>query len=211
MRPTYFIMISAAILVSGLSLGGCTPTVIQETAQAAFEDRITEDQISDLKIASGIHKRLALKDKNLLLDVGIDVWEQRVMLTGTLDGRASLDNVLALTREDERIKVLYNEIRIVPTDELNKRRELASAKGDAEKSGIEQTVNDYWIEAKIKGKLIGTRGVTSVNYRWRSVKNTVYIIGRARSSGEREQVLGIIRDTEGVKNTKHFVEVKPIS
>jgi len=192
-------------------LASCTPTILPDVAQAAFEDRITEDQITDTKISSGLLSRLVNKDKNLALDIGIDVWEQRLLLTGTVDSQDTLDQVLALARMDSRITSLYNEIRIVSTLERDQRRQQAETRDSGEKSGIGQTVNDYWLEAKIKAKLIATKGITSVNYRWRSIKNAIYIIGRARSSHELDIVLAVIAETDGVKNIKHFIEVKPPS
>ena len=74
-----------------------------------------------------------------------------------------------------------------------------------------QAVNNFWIETKINAKLLLTRGVTSVNYRWRSVRDVVYLIGWSRSQDELKTVLDIIRKTEGVHDVKHFVEIKPVS
>jgi osmotically-inducible protein OsmY len=202
---------AAILLLASLVTGACTPTIISETAQAAFEDRITEDQITDLKIASYLLKQLIETDKNLALDVGIDVWEQRMLLTGGLDNSKALDQVIALASADSRVKMLYNEIRIVSTKERDQRRQQAESREIAESGGVQQTVNDYWLETKVKGQLLTARDVRSVNYRWRSVMNTIYIIGRARSQGELDTVLAIIRDTRGVRNIKNFVEIKPVS
>ncbi|MHA1599097.1 MAG: BON domain-containing protein [Alphaproteobacteria bacterium] len=195
-------------LLMVLAVSACTPTVLSETAQAAFEDRITEDQVTDLKIASGLLSRLAKKDKNLVLDISVDVWEQRMLLTGTLDNRSTIDDVIEAAREDGRIKVIYNEIRLVSAAERDERRKQSDTSGGGEKTGIKQTVNDYWIETKIKGQLLTAKNVTSVNYRWRSVKNAVQVIGRAGSDAELTRVLDIIRATKGVTNVKHFVEIK---
>ena len=52
--------------------------------------------------------------------------------------------------------------------------------------------------------------MTSVNSRWRSVRFRVFTIGRARSEWERGTVLRVIRETEGVKSFKHFIQVKPM-
>jgi len=209
MRKTK-ITIAATIVLASLSLGACTPTILSEAAQSAFEDRITEDQITDLKIASYLLKQLIKTDKNLALDVGIDVWEQRLLLTGGLDNAAAINQVLELASTDSRVRTLYNEIRLVSTTERDQRRSQAEDRDSAQSGGVRQTVNDYWLETKVKGQLLTAKDVRSVNYRWRSVFNTVYIIGRARSQGELDTVLAIIRDTKGVKNIKSFVEIKPV-
>lgn len=203
-------LIGATFLILSLPLAGCTPTLMTDAAQAAFEDRITEDQVTDLKIASHLLKQLLETDKNLALDVGIDVWEQRLLLTGTLDSPEALNQVLGIASGDPRVREIYNEIRIVSTSEKVQRREQAENQDSAE-SGVTQTVNDYWLETKIKGQLIAEKGVRSVNYRWRSVQNIIYIIGRARSQEELDLVKGVIKSTKGVRDIKTFINIKPVS
>lgn len=203
------ISLAGLILVIALGTTGC-PQVLTETAKKAMEDRNTGDQVTDTKIGTGILTSLAEKDKSLLLDVNADVWEQRVLLTGTLDDPKTKEEVLRLVRADQRIRTLYDEIQIVTKAEQAQRREAAKSKDEPKKEGVGQTVNDFWIETKISAQLITTPHVTSVNYRWRSVRNIVYLIGRARSQEELNTVLETIRKTEGVSQVKHFVEIKPL-
>jgi hyperosmotically inducible protein len=95
-----------------LPLGGCFK-VVTETAKKAMEDRTTEDQVTDTKIATSILSEFSNKDKGLLLDVNVDVWEQRVLLTGTLDDQKVRNEVVQLVKSDNRIKTVYDEIQIV--------------------------------------------------------------------------------------------------
>ena len=211
MKPTYKTLPATAILLfTALTMSGCM-TVLTETAKKAMEDRATEDQVTDTKIGTAILSSLSDKDKGLLLDVNADVWEQRVMLTGTLDNPQTRQEVVQLVRADGRAKKIYDEIQIVTKAEKEQRREAAKNKDEEKKEGVGQSVNDFWIETKISAKLLGAGGVTSVNYRWRSVRNTVYLIGRARSQAELKTVLEKIRGTEGVTSVKHFVEIKPVA
>lgn len=197
------------MLVAMLGLTGC-PQVLMETAKKTMEDRVTDDQVTDTKIGAGILSGFTDRDKNLLLDVNVDVWEQRVLLTGTLDDPKLRQDVVQMVRADQRIRKLYDEIQVVTREEQAQRREAAKSKDEPKKEGVGQAVNDFWIETKISAQLIAARGVTSVNYRWRSVRNVVCLIGRARSEDELKTVLEIIRATEGVKQVKPFVEIKPV-
>ena len=201
--------VAGVALVIVLGTTGCA-TVIVEAAKKTMEDRTTDDQATDTKIGAGILSSFSDKDKGLLLDVNVDVWEQRVMLTGTLDDPKMRQEVVQLVRADQRVRKIYDEIQIVTKAEKDQRREAAKTKDEPKKEGVGQAVNDFWIETKISAQLISTRGVTSVNYRWRSVRNVIYLIGRARSEEELKTVLDIIRHTEGVTQVKYFVDIKPI-
>ena len=203
------ISIAGLALFVGLGSTGCT-TVLTEAAKKTMEDRSTENQVTDTKIGANILSGLADKDKSLLLDVNADVWEERVMLTGTLDDPKVKQEVVDLVRKDQRLRKIYDEIQSVTKAEKERRREAAKSKDEPRKEGVGQAVNDFWIETKISAQLITTRGVTSVNYRWRSVRNTVYLIGRARGEEELSTVLDIILRTDGVSKVKHFVEIRPV-
>lgn len=201
------VLAAVMIAVTGIGVGGCANPVMTGGAQLAFEDRSTDDQVTDTKIGAGILKRMVETDKSLLLDVGVDVWEQRVLLTGTLDNEGLRRTVADLVRTDARIRAVHDEIQIVSKALIQERREMSDkAKAGAEAVG--QTVSDVWIETKVKAKLVAARGITSVNFRWRSVLGTVYLIGRARGAWERDTVIATIRETEGVKGIVPFIEIK---
>jgi len=198
--------LSVVLLMSILMfMNGCA-SVVSSAAQKAWENRSTEDQVTDAKIHSGILDRVKNKDKNLLLDISVDVWEQRVMLTGTLDDSNVRSTVESLAKEDTRIKVLHNEIQIVTKAEKEARREQKE-KGGEEKSGAGQAVSDFWIETKIKGQLLANANIGSVNYFYRSVQNKVYVIGESETSVEKQLVLKTIKETEGVKSVTEYIDV----
>ena len=202
------IVMASMIGAMSWGLSGCADPILTTTVQAAFEDRKTGNQITDTKTHALFLKRLAEVDKKLLLDVSTDVWEGRFMLTGTVDNAALKSKIADIARVDKTLKKLHNEIQVVSTGERDQRRTQSEAKDSSTKSAVGQAVNDFWIEAKIKGQLVSTRGLTSVNYRWRSVRNHVFMIGRARSAHELNSVLSIVRATGGVKSVKHFIEIK---
>jgi len=188
-----------------LALGGCgTQTIVTETAKAAFEDRLAEEQVVDAKIKTGIVSRIVDIDKSLILDVSVDVWKTRVMMTGALSDSSIRNSVIRAAQQDSRISDFYNNIHIVSEEEQSQRREWM----DKAKSGgqaVSNVVSDVWIETKISAQLIAEDSVTSVNYRWRSVLGSIYIIGEASSSSELNKVLKIINATDGVKSVKSHV------
>jgi osmotically-inducible protein OsmY len=198
------------LTVIGLLVSVGCATVYQETAARLWQDRSGEDQKIDFKIQSGILNRLSEKDKGLLLDVSVDSWEKRVMVTGTLDDQNVRKEIIQLVRQDDRIRDIYDHIQLVSKEEKearrNKKREREKSK-DEDKSGVGQTVDDFWIETKIKAQLITGQNITSVNYFYRSVKNQVYVIGKAKSQLENDRVLQIIKETKGVESITQHIEV----
>jgi hypothetical protein len=50
-----------------------------------------------------------------------------------------------------------------------------------------------------------------VNFRWRSVRKTVYIIGRSRSEAELQRVLESCKSVDAVVGSKSFVEARPVT
>jgi hypothetical protein len=90
---------------------------------------------------------------------------------------------------------VYDEIQVVSAAEQAKRREAAKAMST--QAAANQPDNDFWVETKISAKLVSAQDVISVNYRWRSVRNTLYVIGRAQSKQEMTQVLALIKAPMG--------------
>lgn len=198
-----------ATLGAILSLGACSPTsnVITHTAQAAFESRLTEEQVVDAKIKTGILDRMISIDKMLALDLSVDVWKTRVMLTGTLISTDLRNQVARAVQYDARVSEFYNEVRIISESEQTARREWKEkAQSGAQKAA--DSFEDFWIETKISTQLIGAKDVNSINYRWRSVLGTVYLLGEAQSARELNAVVTIIKNTKGVKSLKTYAPVR---
>lgn len=190
------------LIWTALTFSSCTTVAVK-----AWEDRSTVDQKIDTQIHTGILNRLTDKDKGLLLDVSLDVWEQRVMITGTLDDSAVHADVIKLAQQDDRIKAFYDHIQIVSKAEKDKRRE----QNEAQKEDEGGAVTDFWIETKIKAQLLTTQNVTSVNFFYRSVLNKVYVIGKAKSQFEKDLVLNVIKTTKGVSSVTEHINVSASS
>jgi len=205
-RTTPFVLMMV-ILAGTLPLGGCsTNSIVANAAKAAFEDRLLEQQVTDAKIATGIAKRLLDIDKMLIVDLNVDVWKTRVMISGAMNKTSQRNLVVQAVRQDPRITTFYDDVIIVTEAVRNQRRAWKEkAQNGAQK--VAEVFGDFWLETKISAQLIAAKGVNSVNYRWRSVLGTVYIIGEARSAPEWQKVQSIIKGIDGVKSMKSHVLV----
>jgi len=192
-----------------LTLGACSPTnnIVTSAAKAAFEDRLAEEQVVDAKIKAGILDRLIGIDKMLVVDLSVDVWKTRVMLTGTLSSASLRNQAARAVQADGRVAQLYNEGQLITESEQSTRREWKEkAQAGADKAW--EVFDDFWLETKVTAQLIGAEGVNSVNYRWRSVLGTVYLLGEAQSAKELNAVVTIIKNIKGVRALKSHAPVR---
>jgi|TARA_E500000331_G_scaffold139682_1_gene136582 osmotically-inducible protein OsmY len=183
---------SAAIALIG-ALSACTqPTGIMNVASSPVEDRSLEALRDDAAITFDINEILiGEKYLDLFAEISTDTYERVVMLTGTVKFAENKQRATELLRSVKGVKEIINELQVTKD------------------YGVGAAANDLWIEAKLKVLLLGTRGIRSINYRWRSVNGTVYLIGAGRSRQETNTVIDVIRKTARVKKVVNHAWVRP--
>jgi osmotically-inducible protein OsmY len=185
---------TAALLALALPFlaAGCSqPTGLLNVASSPAEDRSLAALRDDTEISLAINEvLLGEKYRDLFFEVATDVYEGNVLLTGTVKAAANRERAGELVKGVKKVKRIVNELQV--TTDYN--------------PGI--AANDLWIETKLKVRLLGTGDVRSINFRWRSVRGTVYVIGAARSQAELDSVLDVIRSTERVKRVVNYAWVR---
>lgn len=181
-----------ALAASGL-LAGCTQVLSfpVDVVTTAAEDRPFSETKDDIGIKASILKAFAEEAKGLLVDVNADVYEGEVMLTGSVKKSEDRRKAVELAQRAEGVKNLYNEIQVT------------------EEGGIGATAKDIGIELKLKANLLGTKGVGSINLRWRSVNGIVYYIGAVHSKEELDKVMSITRTMNDVKSVISHIRIRP--
>ena len=174
-------------------LAACTqPTGLVNVASSPAEDRSLETLRDDTAITFDINEvLLGEKYRDLFPEISTDVYEHIVMLTGTVKFAQNKQRATELVRGIKGVKRIINELQVTKN------------------YGIGPAANDLWIETKLKVLLLGTKDIRSINYRWRSVNGTVYLIGAARSQTELNTVLNVIRTTERVKKVVNHSWIRP--
>ena len=182
----------AVVAILGL-LAACTqPTGLVNVASSPVEDRSLETLRDDTAITFDINEiMLGEKYRDLFPEISTDVYEHVVMLTGTVKFAQNKQRASDIVRGVKGVKRIINELQVTSD------------------YGVGAAANDLWIETKLKVLLLGTKGIRSINYRWRSVNGTVYVIGAARSQAERNTVLNVIRKTERVKKVVNHAWIRP--
>lgn len=182
----------AAIALVGM-LAACTqPTGLVNVASSPAEDRSLETLRDDTAITFDINEiLLGEKYRDLFAEISTDAYERVVLLTGTVKFAQNKQRATDLVRSVKGVKRIVNELQVTSD------------------YGVGSAANDLWIETKLKVLLIGTKGIRSINYRWRSVNGTVYVIGAGRSQRELNTVLDVIRKTDRVKKVVNHAWVRP--
>ncbi len=177
--------------------------------QMPLEDRTGNDQWLDTQIKSGILGEFSKVDHTYLMDVNIDIWEQNVMVTGMVDSKGKYYDVMSMVKQDNRIKTVHDHLVIADQETIDAYHQAEDeyGKNAVPTDSATQSVSDVWIESQIKALLLAEKGVTSVNYRWQSVKNVVYIMGEAQSDAELEKVLSIVRRIKGVTKVVSHITI----
>src|SRR5438132_10979505 len=154
------------------------------------EDRPVSDAGTDLRIKAEILKAFAEEAKGLLVDASVDVYQRQVLLTGSVKKAEDRTKAQGLARGVKGVQKVFNEIQVT------------------EEGGFSASAKDFAIETKLKANLLTAKGVTSINYRWRSVNGVVYFLGVARSHEELNKVLTLARQMDGVRKVVSHVFIK---
>ncbi len=183
---------ACAVVVAGFALAGCSsPTMILDAATTVAEDRSMSQVASDVGLKIDINaKLLSNKYRDLFLDVNTNVYENRVMLTGSVETAGQKRRATLLVRGIKGVTKVINELQV--TDD----------------GSLTDTANDLWIETKLKARLVSADGVSSINYRWRSVNGVVYFIGVAQNRGELAKVIRLACAMSHVNKVVSHVRIK---
>ena len=174
-------------------LAACTqPTGLVNVASSPAEDRSIEALRDDTAITFNINEiLLGEKYRDLFAEISTDSYERVVMLTGTVKFAQNKQRATDLVRGVKGVSRIVNALQVTSD------------------YGVGAAANDLWVETKLKVLLLGTKGIRSINYRWRSVNGTVYLIGAGRSQQELNTVIDVIRKTRWVKRVVNHAWVRP--
>jgi hyperosmotically inducible protein len=171
-------------------------SAIKGAIEAAAEDRSSGDIAKDLKIKAKITADVIDKMGSDVVSINADVYEQDVMLTGSVETAKQKSEAGALAKAVEDVKKVYNEIIVIKAV-------------DKEKGVVENFVDDSVIETKINALLLDGTDVNVTNFRWRAVGGRVFLFGRALSKAENDKAVKIVKGIEGVQSVTNRAKIRP--
>ncbi len=162
----------------------------------AIEARKSGDIVEDNRIVIDVNKVMA----NLgTIKASTEIYEQHLLITGIFDDKASYDKFESGVKKVKGVKKLYwHAVYMSKADQERRKAELIDWK------------DTLVTEAKVRGNMIKTRGISDVNFKTVSdAFGTIYVLGRARSQEEMKKLLTVISRTPGVKKVVNYGYVKP--
>lgn len=184
-------------LLGLLPLSGCLPwwtTPAQmgvNLATTAAEERKIPEVERDFTVRANVINMFVNDAPELLIYVNTDVYQGQVMLTGAVADKQAAALAEQLARQVEGVQKIFNDIHVIEEDEL------------------QRVTRDIGTEYKIKAVLLTALGVRSRNYRWRTVDDTVYLIGMAQDQAELDEVRELILALDQVEHLVSHVKIKP--
>ena len=173
---------------------GCTGSAIGVGALsglAAYEERSIKTIARDTKIAIQLRAALFNKSKKHFIQIGIEVFEGRVLLTGGVESAQVRADAIGIAWKVENVKSVLNEMTIG-----------LSSLGD--------TARDAFITAQLTSKMTLDKEIMAINYSIETVAGTVYLIGIAQNTAELKKVIAHARTLSYVRKVISHVRIKKI-
>lgn len=175
-----------------LALTGCDlyVPIFYEDPTTLGEDRSEEAQQLDDRIRGDILSAFVEQEVGTLKNVTVDVYEETVMLTGTVTGPEAKNTAGAVAASAEGVAAVINEVQVM------------------EDSSLRDKAEDLSMENMLKASLRKSTKINSFNLRWRIVNRVVYMFGRAKNEKERDEALEIARSAKGVKDVVDHIAIR---
>ncbi len=180
------------LLAAALTLGGCAGAVIGGGAAvgtAAYQERGVQGVARDMATATRMRTRFLDAGEEYVTGVGVEVYEGRILLTGTLADENRRATAVGLAWKTDGVKDVINEIQ-------------------SGKATFRDWAKDSWITAQLQSKITFDQKILAINYSIETVNGIIYLIGIAQNQTELGRVIAHARTIGYVKRVITHVRVK---
>jgi osmotically-inducible protein OsmY len=176
-------------------LAGCSPLDMTisggaTVATAASEERGLGQAVNDNGITVGIANAMLQTDPGLVITVGVEVHEGRVLLAGQVDRPEDRVTAVRLAWQQPNVVEVINEIKVTKSETVG------------------EYLHDVWLAQTLRNDLLFDSRVRSINYNVDCVAGTIYLMGVAQNQAELQRVIDHARDISYVRNVISFVRLK---
>ena len=167
-------------------LGGATTS----TMVIAEGDRTLGTVVDDTTIKINISAKFLKSNNNLFIDIGSNVIEGRVLLTGLVETQEIRIDAVRIVWEVEGVKEVVNEIIV------------------GSNTTIKEYASDLWINTQAKALAAKTVGLRSLSYNFETIKGKVYIAGITSRPEQLDDIIKVTKTIKGVKEIINYVILK---
>ena len=176
-------------------ISGCQTAYMTGISKAVLidkEERSFNNYVADTIILAQLKNEYFTNNENIFFNVGVDVLEGRVMLTGSVEQIDERIEATKLAWGIDGVNEVINEIQISNDED------------------ILDYADDLVMKTKINAKLLLEKNILSLNYSIEVVNGVVYLIGIAQNQKELDAVIEISKKTYGVTSVISYVRLKDI-
>ena len=183
------------LLLSSINILSCSPAGILASGGAtgmvvAEGDRSFGTVVDDATIKINIASKFINSDDNLFIDVGTNVLEGRVLLTGLVDNQEIRIDAVRRVWDVKGVNEVINEIQI------------------GNRESIKEYAQDLWITTQVRGLAAKTIGLRSISYNFETIQGRVYIVGVTSRPQQLEAIIDVAKTVKGVTEIVNYVIVK---
>ena len=183
------------LLLSSINILSCSPASILASGGAtgmvvAEGDRSLGTVVDDATIKINIASKFINSDDNLFVDVGTNVLEGRVLLTGLVDNQEIRIDAVRRVWDVEGVNEVINEIQI------------------GNRESIKEYAQDLWITTQVRGLAAKTIGLRSISYNFETIQGRVYIAGITSRADQLEELVKMAKTVKGVTEIINYVIIK---
>jgi len=183
------------LLLSSINILSCSPAGILASGGAtgmvvAEGDRSLGTVVDDATIKINIASKFINSDNNLFVDVGTNVLEGRVLLTGLVDSQEIRIDAVRRVWDVEGVNEVINEIQI------------------GNRESIKEYAQDLWITTQVRGLAAKTIGLRSISYNFETIQGRVYIAGITSRADQLEELVKVAKTVKGVTEIINYVIIK---
>ena len=180
------------IIVLALFISSCSGPFLgagSSVGLAALEERSARQVALDLATTAKIRLELFNSDEKFFLRIGVEVFENRVLLTGIVKSDTLAARAVGISWKPKDVVDVLNEIQI----------------GEFK---LRNVAKDSWISTQFTSKITFDRDILAINYKIETVNGVIYLIGVAQSSSELQKVLNHAKNIGGVNRVINHVRIK---
>ncbi|MEO5339929.1 MAG: BON domain-containing protein [Magnetococcus sp. MYC-9] len=175
-------------------LSGCIPVVVgggvAATTSVVGEGRDLTSQMEDSWVAMKIRSRFVQNDRVRVGNIGVSVFNGKVLLTGSAINQEEVDEAVRIARETRGVTEVRSELRVqyVSPSEL---------------------ANDSLITSKVKSQFLVDQEIHGLNIHVKTTKGVVYLTGEAHTVQEKERAIQVARQVADVREVVSYIDITP--